>query len=1200
MKRIFCSPTPKIAVRMQFYRPIRRPKSHGERVLGSTCDCRPTFSPNLSPSAANATEKWGKADKRLLSAVDNADTEKLSSVLKGSVVPTKLDAKGRSPFHLAASRGLTDCLDLMLAHGVDLDARDFEGCTALHVAVKTSQLDCVRSLLKHDVPVKATDFHGRTALHCAAISGCVSSASLLCDHGATIDALDSGSQTPLMLAARFGRAEICRLLIDHGAAIDSTDSKRRTALILACESDCPEVAEVLLSAGADVRVTDASGHDALRYAQQSRSERLRCLMRVDDNSSATAHLHTDAAEQRGKNLCQEPADRSESSTPETASEVGPTGLQAEVATEQELSAIGSRHDDEQEAALELRRDLARKISECDSLAEEYEGMKRQLNLRLNAILRAVAGPGSIEEDENRAADLTEIDLRMDRLEQQLEALRENLEREKEEKRQLQEQVGRNGLERAETGGWRADTHGDLERLIEERDGLAEEKNLAERRFTELEGHLDNMRALMSQYRTRKCSQSRQIEELEIQVLDLTGNNIELTSLVKHLQEELKSKGNGNVGGDPSKALNDRCETFIPGQLAELVEQCRMLQTAKESIAQQNESLQKDVDTLRARLQTDFIPLEIHDEITASWKAAILDLKGTIRETEHGYVDLQMETEQLRGENRKLREQSRAAELGQATHEEESARPRDTTAELKGALRDAKRELEAENARAKASLEKAHSEISSLRIQEGEVVPSGRTVSDLQSKPLERQQTSEPNRDEYPRVRTEQNRDSSQDTSQASQGKTSEEMEMVALRDELLKVQEEMEELLEELERASTACKASRQEVLDLKEKSASQRKMNEERLAIAAEELETSKEKCIELEQTIGELREEVEGYAESCFEKEELIREMRSNIERLEHEKENFQLQSECAEQRLKDAERHHERVISTYRAHLLRAAQGVMDEEVYLVLMGIWKMQQGLFSWTKEVDTEMQSGRKYREGQNHGHCWTSIPCQSQYAIQSRKHHSPAELCSPRLIVNIIENLHLLQISKLWYTFYKITGEAPARILEEGGRGLGEGTALASQQPGTRVSPHPTVPPPPNASSAKVPKWGTRAQASPQALKHQSHSGHKQQQQEEQQASGRVGERQRKRETLGKEKMYFLGIVLLHTGIQLEEDGLHNFTKPQFKYQTLQTQSPHKTRAGEFFQFVLRVIANTAAAQRASIRHLAVFLLFGEVRPRS
>ncbi|XP_048450541.1 ankyrin repeat domain-containing protein 35-like, partial [Rhincodon typus] len=96
-----------------------------------------------------------------------------------------------------------------------------------------------------------------------------------------------------------------------------------------------------------------------------------------------------------------------------------------------------------------------------------------------------------------------------------------------------------------TGGTREIPDGwEVARLREELGRLAEEKAEAERRFVELEGHLDNVRALMSQYRLRKCSQSLQIEELEIQVLELTGANAELAGLARRLQERLEGRGPG--------------------------------------------------------------------------------------------------------------------------------------------------------------------------------------------------------------------------------------------------------------------------------------------------------------------------------------------------------------------------------------------------------------------------------------------------------------------------------------------------------------------------------------------------------------------------------------------------------------------------------------------------------------------------------
>uniref|UniRef100_UPI00398F0B4A ankyrin repeat domain-containing protein 35-like n=1 Tax=Pristiophorus japonicus TaxID=55135 RepID=UPI00398F0B4A len=1186
--------------------------------------------------------KWNKTDKKLLSAVDQGDTGMIRTLLlKGAVNPTKLDPEGTSSFHRAASRGAADCLDLMLTHGMDVNARDFEGelekswasaqlrlktlisasitsrldysnallaglphstrrCTGLHLAVRNSQLDCVRRLLKYDAAVQETDLQGRTALHCAAISGCVSSGELLCAHGASADTLDNESRTPLMLAARLGRPEICRLLIARGAAINTTDSKHKSALILACESDCPEVAEILLTAGADVGLTDKSGSSARQYGLQSKNEQMRALLRASDTPIVSEPGHTD------KNYGQEPTDVPESSTPRTPPAVSLPGLRSKGPVELELSAIGDRlegdereEEEEEEEESKVRQELARTISECNSLAEEYEGMKRQMNRRLRIFLQPGEEAGvSPTGDDRQGMDLMEVDLLLEILGQQLGALREDLDRTKKENRRLQEQVRRQSWERASAGaeadGSPAKPGADVKRLREEVDQLAEEKRLSERRFTELEGHLDNMRAVMGQYQSRKRSQGRQIEELEAQAAELAGHNEEYAALVRSLQEELEGRG----PGDGAR----RQEAGLVALVHELREQ-------KEDISRQKEELGREVKSLRGRMQADFVPLEVHHETTASWKNVVLHLQEATQEIERRLARLQVQEEQLRGENRRLRGRGREAELGTVAvaELEERARPRGAVSGLRGEPGEARSKLdksgegvkqqEAENVQAKDSLGQRRSQLTSFRIGEGAMGSSPSPVSDLRSElpaeqrdrdgdprvgqnndgrqepdrvqaspseprvegsgkglaeeeaarseeeeeeednervteemnaprgqlwtgprsearcrelegsieglkakiseltvglaeakreahglrrksragrdeprplgqgvktasrqegegtraessavdrtsGLQRQagdpeesyqmarkgedlpqeangqqredlaalrqglipwQEHEDLKDSFRRERVEQQRlrgelvaerealrgDLARLTSDAGQAEAEgrrleveglrrqlerEASATAALRDRECQLLEEWEErraslearargLGENLKRAADARDDARRELARAEGELAAERRQSVEKVGVADKQLEDLRLEYVQLEETLGDLQEEAKSYSESCFEKEEQFQEMMNDIERLEHEREKFQLQTECMEQRLKEAERQHEQVIAIYRAHLLSAAQGVMDQEVYWVLMRIWKMQQGQVLWREERGAELRSSAQHAE---------------------------------------------------------------------------------------------------------------------------------------------------------------------------------------------------------------------------------------------
>ncbi|XP_053906292.1 ankyrin repeat domain-containing protein 24 isoform X2 [Cuculus canorus] len=213
------------------------------------------------------SQDWTKNDEKLLQAVDYNDAGKVTSLLvRKGLVPTKLDSEGKSAFHLAAMRGNVDCLEAMLAHGVDAMTKDSSGYTALHLASKHGHPQCVSKLLQASCPVDVADGSGQTALHHAAVSGCISCSEILCDFKAPLNIKDKDGFTPLILAAKMSHSELCRYLLHRGAAVNSRDLQGRTALMLACENGSVETVEVLVNAGARVALVDSTGHDAAHYS----------------------------------------------------------------------------------------------------------------------------------------------------------------------------------------------------------------------------------------------------------------------------------------------------------------------------------------------------------------------------------------------------------------------------------------------------------------------------------------------------------------------------------------------------------------------------------------------------------------------------------------------------------------------------------------------------------------------------------------------------------------------------------------------------------------------------------------------------------------------------------------------------------------------------------------------------------------------
>lgn len=218
------------------------------------------------------THEWSKNDERLLSAVEHGEADKVTSLLsKKGASPTKLDSEGKSALHAAATRGQTECLAVILAHGADVSLQDASGFTALHLAAKNNHPECAKKLLQNKCVVDAPDSSGRTALHHAAACGNNEIVQLLCENKCHVNLKDSDGFTPLLLSARHAHAEVCQSLLDWGADINARDKNGRTAVMLAGESSCLAAVELLVQRGADLHMVDSLGHDVLHYTKLSGS-----------------------------------------------------------------------------------------------------------------------------------------------------------------------------------------------------------------------------------------------------------------------------------------------------------------------------------------------------------------------------------------------------------------------------------------------------------------------------------------------------------------------------------------------------------------------------------------------------------------------------------------------------------------------------------------------------------------------------------------------------------------------------------------------------------------------------------------------------------------------------------------------------------------------------------------------------------------
>ncbi|XP_074020689.1 ankyrin repeat domain-containing protein 35 [Numenius arquata] len=324
-------------------------------------------------SSQVAVESWNKQDQKLLEAVEKGDVGRVSALASRKTArPAKLNAVGQSAFHLAASRGLTECLTLLLARGAPVNEKNDDGSTALHLATIACQPQCVKVLLQYGANESHVDGQNRTPLHWAASSGCASSVLLLCDHEALLDVTDAHGQTPLMLAARGNHAAICAQLLQRGADPNLADKDKKTALMLACEHCSVESAELLLSHGAAL-----GDEDRWHFAAQTPSRALRRLLR--------------RARRGGRENGTGCAGNSVLQGEETPSSE----------SEEEEEEDDEEEDEEQRdgcAVRRLRERLARKTRECQRLAATAEGIRQRVRELARLLPGCHATDGTEDED----------------------------------------------------------------------------------------------------------------------------------------------------------------------------------------------------------------------------------------------------------------------------------------------------------------------------------------------------------------------------------------------------------------------------------------------------------------------------------------------------------------------------------------------------------------------------------------------------------------------------------------------------------------------------------------------------------------------------------------------------------------------------------------------------------------------------------
>ncbi|KAF9625243.1 hypothetical protein IFM89_020829 [Coptis chinensis] len=151
------------------------------------------------------------------SASYNGDLYQLKSLIRSGGDPNKTDYDGRSPLHLAASKGYEDITLFLIQEGVDVNISDNFGNTPLFEAIKNGHDRVVSLLVKEGASLKI-DNAGNFL--CAAVArGDLDYLKRLLSNGIDPDSMDYSHQTPLHVASADGLYLMAKLLIEAGASV---------------------------------------------------------------------------------------------------------------------------------------------------------------------------------------------------------------------------------------------------------------------------------------------------------------------------------------------------------------------------------------------------------------------------------------------------------------------------------------------------------------------------------------------------------------------------------------------------------------------------------------------------------------------------------------------------------------------------------------------------------------------------------------------------------------------------------------------------------------------------------------------------------------------------------------------------------------------------------------------------------------------
>jgi ankyrin repeat protein len=222
-------------------------------------------------------------------AAEKGDLAKVKGLLaKDPKLANEKDQAGNFPLYYAAALGHQAVVELLIAQGADLKARNGEGVTALHGAADSGRKEVCELLLAKGADINVQDNDGATALGFATIADKIEIVRLLVAKGADVNlGFKPGEDlTPMLFAASRNDLELAKLLLDQGANVNAKYRHGFTALHFAASWLNVELVKLLVEKGADVNARlegDYTPMDNIGAEAASRQPALNAKQKADQN-----------------------------------------------------------------------------------------------------------------------------------------------------------------------------------------------------------------------------------------------------------------------------------------------------------------------------------------------------------------------------------------------------------------------------------------------------------------------------------------------------------------------------------------------------------------------------------------------------------------------------------------------------------------------------------------------------------------------------------------------------------------------------------------------------------------------------------------------------------------------------------------------------------------------------------------------------